>query len=183
MDTVNYLVGTITAKGIHLELKRLPIVLAGGRMPQTTANQPREFVRISDEAKKRGFAPAGTMVIDKTDKERVFRDRTGEFANPYNAPRPKPGGKRPPREPRAVAKADGKQIAERQAALRERLAVGEKLVAYLDCGVQRRVETAGVGVELAQGRPFVYEIGKQIAGILPSHRTLCFDEKETEKQP
>jgi len=87
VNTVNYLVATVTPKTMRLELKRIDIVLEGGHLPQSHGNRPREIVRISDEQKKRGFRSVGTLLLDKTGRAKRFRDATGEFANPYTPPR------------------------------------------------------------------------------------------------
>jgi len=89
---VNYLVATVWPTRMHLELKRLPIVCEGGRMYQEGQNRPREIVRITPEAKDKGFQRVGTLVIDKAGGQRRFLERTGEFDNPIRQRDPKGRG-------------------------------------------------------------------------------------------
>ena len=92
VDTVNYLVATVTPKEMHLELKRLAIILEGGELPQSAGNRPREIVRISDEEKRAGFRSVGTLTIDKRQGQPRHRDKSGEFARAYD---PAESGQRP----------------------------------------------------------------------------------------
>lgn len=80
VDTVNYLVATVAPEAMHLELKRLDIILEGAELPQSAGNRPREIVRISPEQKAAGFRSVGTMTIDKREGKRRHLDKTGEFA-------------------------------------------------------------------------------------------------------
>jgi len=82
--SANYLVAGVAPGRIRLELKEIATVLGGGHVPQSAGNQPRESVRITDEAKREGFRTVGTMVIDKTAAGRRFLRRTGAFAETYD---------------------------------------------------------------------------------------------------
>ena len=175
VETVNYLVATVTAKRMHLELKRIPIILAGGRLPQTTGNRPREFVRIAPEHKKKGFVTVGTMVIDKAGPTKRFCEKTGEFTNVYKPPSRAP---RTARRPKTLGKADPVAVAARKAQLVASLPDGAKLAGYLDCGRQTRsAEDGPVKIELAGGRTFLYP-AEGVKGVLPSQAAIAFDERE-----
>jgi len=80
----NYLVAQVTPARIALELKSIETVLGGGHVPQTTGNQPRESVRIADDAKREGFRTVGTMTIDKTGGRPRCIEKTGAFAEAYD---------------------------------------------------------------------------------------------------
>ncbi len=80
----NYLVAQVTPARIALQLKSIETVLGGGHVPQTTGNQPRESVRITDEAKRKGFRTVGTMTIDKTGGRPRYLEKAGAFAGAYD---------------------------------------------------------------------------------------------------
>jgi len=81
VPTVNYLVGTVTPKQIHLELKQVPLKLEGGNIWNINKGRgPREIVRITDETKRQGPRTVGTMVVDKTGGKPQFIRRSGAFA-------------------------------------------------------------------------------------------------------
>ena len=90
VDTANYLVATVTADRISLELKELPILLEGGHLPQSAGNQPREFVKISPEARRAGFQTVGTALLDKRGGRKRFRDKLGRFDDDYYLTGPAP---------------------------------------------------------------------------------------------
>ena len=60
---VSYLVGTVYPDRIDLELKRIGIVNEGGRLWQMGDDRPCERVRITDEARQKGFVSVGTAVL------------------------------------------------------------------------------------------------------------------------
>lgn len=81
VDDVNYMVGRVTPETIRLQIKRIPIRNAGGRMWQAGGvNSPHDEMRITEKHRERGFETIGTMVLDKTGDRKQFRDRTGVFA-------------------------------------------------------------------------------------------------------
>jgi len=82
VPTVNYLVGTVSPKSIHVELKQVPLELKGGSMWNINkGNGPREIVRISEQTKQDGPTTVGEMMIDKKGGETEFRNRSGAFAD------------------------------------------------------------------------------------------------------
>ena len=166
VDTVNYLVSTVTPSRMHLELKRLDIVLEGGRLPQTTGNRPREVVRISPEQKRAGFRSVGTMVIEKTDEGKRFLAKRGEFARELV----------PPRKPRPRPEADAAATAARRKRLAAAAPAGSRLVAYLNCGPQQKPGPPGtVSIAVLRGVPFVFGRGKAIEGVSPTEASVAFD--------
>ena len=82
--SANYLVARVAPGRIRLELKEIETVLGGGYVPQSAGNQPRESVRITDDAKREGFRTVGTMVIDKTAGGTRYLEQTGAFAEEYD---------------------------------------------------------------------------------------------------
>jgi len=66
---LNYLVGTISAKGIELELKEIAVTNEGGR------------ATITDDARKQGFATVGKAAISAEANATILRDTTGCFAS------------------------------------------------------------------------------------------------------
>ncbi|MBL7139794.1 MAG: metallophosphoesterase [Planctomycetes bacterium] len=82
--SANYLVARVAPGRIRLELKEIETVLGGGHVPQSAGNQPRESVRITDEAKREGLRTIGSMVIDKTAGTPRYLEQTGAFAETYD---------------------------------------------------------------------------------------------------
>lgn len=76
---VNYLVATVFADRIELQLKELSILNEGERLWQAGNNHPYERVSISDEVKQRGFVTVGTATLKTEGGSRVLTDTTGCF--------------------------------------------------------------------------------------------------------
>ncbi|MGD8501812.1 MAG: ThuA domain-containing protein [Phycisphaerales bacterium] len=76
---VNYLVGTVSAGRIKLELKEIEILNRGQKLWQVGANRPSETVLIEDDIKQRGFVTAGTAVLDKAGINKSITNATGHF--------------------------------------------------------------------------------------------------------
>ncbi|NQT14751.1 MAG: metallophosphoesterase [Planctomycetes bacterium] len=165
VDTVNYLVATVTPEEMRLELKRLDIILEGGELPQSAGNRPREIVRISPEQNAAGFRSVGAMTIDKREGEPRHRDRTGEFTTLYE---PSKSGER------AAVEAKPVDVAARIKSLAATAPAGARLAAYLDCGPQTKSTTpADVRIKVVRGGPFVF--GASVPGVAPSEATIAFD--------
>jgi len=72
---------------------------------------------------------------------------------------------------------DPQTIAAREKSLAESGPDGARLVAYLDCGAQRRSTTSDeVTIEWVRGKP--YKFPSEAAGVLPTQPTIFFDEAE-----
>jgi type 1 glutamine amidotransferase len=76
---VNYLVGTVSAGQIKLELKEIEILNRGSKLRQVGTNRPRETVLIEDDIKQRGFVTVGTAVLDKAGTNKSITNATGCF--------------------------------------------------------------------------------------------------------
>ena len=76
---VSYLVVRVSPKSIELEIRELDIVCEGDELPQEGPNGPRERVRLTDEARERGFTTIGAMLIDKSSGKKTTRAKTGCF--------------------------------------------------------------------------------------------------------
>ncbi len=76
---VNYLVATVFADRIELQLKELSIVNEGERLWQEGNNRPYERVSISEEARQRGFVTVGTAMLKTEGGSRMLTDATGCF--------------------------------------------------------------------------------------------------------
>ena len=76
---VNYLLATVFADRIELQLKELNIVNEGERLWQEGNNRPFERVSISDEARQRGFVVVGAATLKTEGGSRVLIDTTGCF--------------------------------------------------------------------------------------------------------
>ena len=90
-EIVHYLVGKVTPEAVHLELKAIKTELSGENLGGTYGNDPREYVSITEENKNRGFITVGTMTIDLSGDQRVFRDKTGIFLETNNPKTDKEG--------------------------------------------------------------------------------------------
>jgi len=169
VDTVNYLVATVTPEAMQLELKRLDIILEGAELPQSAGNRPREIVRISPEQKAAGFRSVGTMSIDKREDKRRHVDKTGEFAAVYD-----------PSEltRRAAIEVSPAVTAARTKTLAATAPGGAELAAYLDCGPRTKSTPGDVAIEVVRGGPFVFEAGASVPGVAPSQATVVFDAEE-----
>ncbi len=174
VDTVNYLVATVTPQRISLELKELPIVLEGDYLPQSAGNQPREFVKISPEASRAGFQSVGTAVLDKPGGQKRFRDKLGRFDDDYYVTGPSPATTAAARAPPTV---DSKAIAARLAQIAQWAPENGRLAAYLNCGVD--AESSGPGpvkIRRLAGSPFVYQAAQD--RVPPTQATVYFHENE-----
>jgi hypothetical protein len=80
----NYLVGTVNSNGIKLELKEIDLVNSGRKLEQSAANEPFEYVSITDNAKVEGFKDVGTMEIRKRGSEKYFLNKKGYFDESNN---------------------------------------------------------------------------------------------------
>jgi type 1 glutamine amidotransferase len=78
---VNYLVGTVSADKINLELKEIEIVNQGNKLWQEGTNRPCEEVLIHDEIKRQGFITVGTATLDRTDDNKSLINATGYFVS------------------------------------------------------------------------------------------------------
>jgi hypothetical protein len=78
---VNYLVGTVSAGQIELELKEIEIVNRGNKLWQVGTNRPYETVMITDEIKRDGFVTVGTATLDKADANEPVTNATGYFSS------------------------------------------------------------------------------------------------------
>ena len=76
---VNYLVGTVSADQIELELKEIEIVNRGNKLWQVGTNRPHETVLIADDIKQKGFVTVGTATLDKADANEPVTNATGHF--------------------------------------------------------------------------------------------------------
>ncbi len=76
---VNYLVATVFADRIELQLKEIDIVNEGERLWQEGNNRPRERVSISDDVKQKGFVTVGTATLKTESGRHVLTDTTGCF--------------------------------------------------------------------------------------------------------
>jgi type 1 glutamine amidotransferase len=76
---VNYLVGTVSADKIELELKEIEIVNQGDKLWQEGTNRPHETVLITEQAKQQGFVTVGTATLDKADDNKHITIATGVF--------------------------------------------------------------------------------------------------------
>ena len=76
---VNYLVGTVSADKIELELKEIEIVNQGNKLWQEGTNRPHETVLITEQVKQQGFVTVGTATIDKADINKPITNATGVF--------------------------------------------------------------------------------------------------------
>jgi len=76
---VNYLVGTVSADQIELELKEIEIVNQGNKLWQEGTNRPNETVLITDEIKQKGFVTVGTATLDKADANKPLKNAAGHF--------------------------------------------------------------------------------------------------------
>ena len=76
---VNYLVATVFADRIELQLKELSIVNEGERLWQEGNNRPYERVSIVDDVKQKGFVTVGTATLKTESGSRVLTDATGCF--------------------------------------------------------------------------------------------------------
>lgn len=81
---VNYLVARVSPTAIELEIKELEIICEGGDLWQEGPAGPKERVSIAEEARERGFATIGTMVIDKSTGKKVTGAKTGCFTEADN---------------------------------------------------------------------------------------------------
>lgn len=80
VDTQDYLVCKVTADGLHLEMKSLPIIAEGDYMWNLHKDRgPREIVEIPEEARAKGPVTIGTMTIKKTGAGKQYLNRTGIF--------------------------------------------------------------------------------------------------------
>jgi hypothetical protein len=77
--STNYLVGTVYADRIELELKEINTVNSGEKLWQSGNNRPFETVTITDEVKKKGFVTVGKCVIDKSSGKGQVKKATGCF--------------------------------------------------------------------------------------------------------
>lgn len=73
---VNYLVATVYADRIELELKEIEIVNEGERLMQVGDNRPHEKVTIADDVKEKGFTTVGTATLTT---EQTLTQATGHF--------------------------------------------------------------------------------------------------------
>ncbi len=81
VPTVNYLVGTVRGEKLDVTLKRIPLELGGGEVWNANKGTgPAEVVRISEEARRRGFKTVGTLTIDKSGEKKRFKSPTGAFS-------------------------------------------------------------------------------------------------------
>ena len=76
---INYLVGTVSANQIELQLKEIEIVNRGNKLWQEGTNRPYETVLITDDIKKKGFVTVGTATLDKADANEPVTNATGHF--------------------------------------------------------------------------------------------------------
>ncbi|MCU0916855.1 MAG: ThuA domain-containing protein, partial [Planctomycetes bacterium] len=77
---VNYLVATVYPDRIDLELKEIPVIHEGGRLPQTGEGGPSERVRIADEMKQKGFTTIGTASLHAGPGGALLTNTSGLFA-------------------------------------------------------------------------------------------------------
>jgi hypothetical protein len=77
--TVNYLVATVFADRIELQLKEIDIVNEGERLWQEGNNRPHERVSMNDDIKQRGFVTVGTATLKTEGGSRMLTDATGCF--------------------------------------------------------------------------------------------------------
>jgi hypothetical protein len=73
----DYLVATVYPDRIDLELKEIPLINEGGRLPQTGDNGPSERIRIADEVRQKGFATVGTASIHGARTGAMLTNATG----------------------------------------------------------------------------------------------------------
>ena len=78
-EKVNYLVATVHADKIELQLKELDIVNEGEKLWQVGTNRPRQTVSITDQVKQRGFVVVGTATLDKPTSGKSLTNATGYF--------------------------------------------------------------------------------------------------------
>ena len=78
---VNYLVGTVSADKIELELKEIEIVNQGNKLWQVGTNRPHETVLITDDIKRDGFVTVGTATLNKADANEPITNATGYFSS------------------------------------------------------------------------------------------------------
>ena len=76
---MNYLVGTVSADKIELELKEIEIVNRGNKLWQEGTNRPYEEVLILDDIKQQGFTTVGTATLNKADANKPLINATGYF--------------------------------------------------------------------------------------------------------
>ena len=76
---VNYLVGTVSADKIELELKEIEIVNEGNKLWQEGTNHPYETVLINEDVKQKGFVTVGTATLNKSDSNMSLINATGYF--------------------------------------------------------------------------------------------------------
>ena len=79
-EYANYLTVEVSSNELKLTLKEIPLQLAGRRLPQSAMNEPREYVRISQEDKYRGFRVAGKAVLKKEGRNKKFESKSGYFS-------------------------------------------------------------------------------------------------------
>ena len=83
---VNYVVGHVQDDVINFEVKRMDTDPSGGDMWQTGSNRPRQQIALDSD----GFQTVGTLTMDKSSGETVYKNRTGMFewfgTTPESAP-------------------------------------------------------------------------------------------------
>jgi hypothetical protein len=77
--TVNYLVATVYPDRIDLELKEIEVTNEGGRLWQMGGARPAKTVRITEEARQKGFATIGTATLSTGEASPVLTNATGCF--------------------------------------------------------------------------------------------------------
>ena len=78
--TIGYLVATVYSDRIDLEMKEIAVVGEGGRLWQMGDDRPSKRVRITDEAKAKGFVTVGTAILSTQDAGPSLTNTTGCFA-------------------------------------------------------------------------------------------------------
>ena len=83
-EEAHYLVAHVSDHEMQLELKWLPLELGGRRLMQSAGNEPREYVTVTPENKKKGFYSVGSMTLRKENGRKQFLRKTGYFREEDN---------------------------------------------------------------------------------------------------
>ncbi|MEN6577047.1 MAG: ThuA domain-containing protein [Phycisphaerales bacterium] len=76
---VNYLVATVRPDGIDLELKEIEITNEGSSLWQMGDERPCKRIRITDEARQKGFVTVGTATLTRGDAGTKYTNPAGCF--------------------------------------------------------------------------------------------------------
>ncbi|MEN6334153.1 MAG: ThuA domain-containing protein, partial [Phycisphaerales bacterium] len=74
---VNYLVATVHPDRIDVQVKEIAITNEGGRLWQMGDDRPCKTVRLTDEARQKGFVTIGTATISRGESGPTLTDATG----------------------------------------------------------------------------------------------------------